>query len=195
MSSISACYNSSATLVTRDFVLRFRPKMTEQRQVLIGRWVTVLMAILGVLAAPLVGLSVTLWHYLQFISAYLSVPMSAAIFIGLVWKRSNLIGALSAVTLGFCLGLVFFLDQTLGWSLPVLSHPYLQSFLHRSFIVWVFSVVVMALVSLSTETPKPERVRGHLFTRPSEPWSGLSDFRAWAGVLFVTVCSLWWIFR
>jgi hypothetical protein len=39
----------------------------------------VLMARIGVLAAPLVGLSVTIWHYLQMISAYLSVPLGAVI--------------------------------------------------------------------------------------------------------------------
>jgi SSS family solute:Na+ symporter len=47
MSSMSACYNSSATLVVRDFVLRFRPATPERQQVVIGRWVTVLMAALG----------------------------------------------------------------------------------------------------------------------------------------------------
>ena len=98
-----------------------------------------MMAVLGMMAAPLVGLSVTLWQYQQLISAYLLIPMSAAIFVGLAWKGSNLKGAVLAVSLGFGAGIVFFLDQTLGWSLPVLSHPYLNSFLHRSFVVWVFA--------------------------------------------------------
>ena len=93
MSSMSACYNSSATLVVRDFVLRFRPATPDRTQVVIGRWVTVLMAALGVLAAPLVGLSVTMWYYIQFISAYLSVPMSAVIFTGLLWKKGNTTGS------------------------------------------------------------------------------------------------------
>ncbi len=57
MSSMSACYNSSATLVVRDFVLRYRPGISESGQLKAGRWVTLLMAVLGVAAAPLVGLS------------------------------------------------------------------------------------------------------------------------------------------
>lgn len=60
MSCMSACYNSSATLVMRGFVLRFRPDTDVPRQVVLGRGVTALMAALGVLAAPLVGLSVTI---------------------------------------------------------------------------------------------------------------------------------------
>ena len=195
MSSISACYNSTATLVTRDFVMRRRPNLTERSQVIVGRWATVVMAVLGVLAAPLVGLSVTLWHYQQLISAYLLIPMSAAIFVGLAWKGSNLKGAVSAVSLGFGSGIIFFLDQTLGWSLPVLSHPYLNSFLHRSFVVWVFSAVVMVGVSTATRPAATEKVQGYVFAWPSEPWKGTSDLRAWTGLLVVAVLSLWWIFR
>jgi len=36
MSSMSACYDASATLVVRDFVLRFKPETTESKQVVIG---------------------------------------------------------------------------------------------------------------------------------------------------------------
>src|SRR5262245_19122555 len=61
MSSMSACYNASATLVVRDFVMRRRPDLSDERQVVIGRRITALMAVLGVCAAPVVGLSVTIW--------------------------------------------------------------------------------------------------------------------------------------
>jgi SSS family solute:Na+ symporter len=195
MSSMAACYNSSATLVVRDFVLRARPHLAEQQQVRIGQWVTALMAVLGVLAAPLVGLSVTIWHYLQFISAYLSVPMSAVIFIGLLWRRGNTAGAISGVVVGFSTGLVFFLDQTLKWSLPVLSHPYLNSFLHRSLIVWIIAAVVMIAVSLSTTPPSVEKVEGHLFTKVGSSDLSPTDYRLWAVALFLCTLVLWWTFR
>ena len=153
------------------------------------------MAVLGVLAAPLEGLAVTLWRYQQLISTYLLIPMSAAIFVGLAWKCSNLKGAVVAVLLGFGSGIVFFLDETLGWSLPVLSHPYLHSFLHRSFVVCVFAAAVMVGVSLVTRPVATETVQGNVFTWPSEPWQGTSDLRSWTELLLVAVLSLWWIFR
>jgi len=195
MSSMSACYNSSATLVVRDFVLRFRPGLGEQRQVVIGRWVTVLMAGLGVLAAPLVGLSVTIWHYLQNISAYLSVPTASAIFVGFLWKRGPTKGAVAAVLVGFGAGLVCFLDQALHWSLQILSHPYLRSFLHRSLLVWIISALVMIGVSLATAPPDPEKVRNNVFHRFHQPWTRLSDYRTWGVLLFLSIVALWWSFR
>jgi SSS family solute:Na+ symporter len=195
MSSMSACYNSSATLVVRDFVARLRPALGEQKQVAIGRWVTVIMAVLGVLAAPLVGLSVTIWYYLQNISAYLSVPMAAAIFTGLLWKRGTTKGAVAAVGAGFSAGLICFLDQVLHWSLPVLSHPYMHSFLHRSLLVWILSVLVMIGVSLVTKPRPQDSLGGSVFARSRHPWSGLRDYRTWAALLFVGTIALWWSFR
>lgn len=195
MSSMSACYNSSATLVVRDFVLRFRPNTSEADQVSIGRKVTILMAALGVLAAPLVGLSVTIWHYLQLISAYLCVPLSAVIFLGLLWKRGNTAGAIAGGVAGFSFGLVLFLDQTLRWSLPGLSHPYLNSFLHRSLLVWLFAAAVMVLVSLATRPPHEDKVQGNTFAASLEHSTGLAGYRFWAVVLFGCTLVLWWAFR
>ncbi|MFN7934931.1 MAG: sodium/solute symporter [Bryobacteraceae bacterium] len=192
MSSMSACYNSSATLVVRDFVLRYRPAMPESQQVVVGRWVTVLMAVLGVMAAPLVGISVTIWHYLQLISAYLSVPMCAVIFLGLIWKRGNTPGAIAGGAAGFAFGGVLFLDQTLGWALPGLRHPYLHSFLHRSILVWVFAALVMVAVSLATAPPPAERIQGNVFALGQGSAGG---HRMWAALLFVCTIILWWMFR
>jgi solute:Na+ symporter, SSS family len=195
MSSMGACYNSSATLVVRDFVLRFRPGTTERSQVVIGRLATGLMAVLGVLAAPLVGLSVTIWYYLQFISAYLSVPMSAVIFTGLTWKRGNTKGAIGGVVVGFSTGLVFFLDQTLGWKLPLLSAPLMHSFMHRTLVVWLIAAAAMIVISLASHPADPAKAERSVWTEFTAPWRGWKDYRNFAGILFLTTILLWVSFR
>ncbi|MCC6588665.1 MAG: sodium/solute symporter [Bryobacterales bacterium] len=195
MSSMSACYNASATLVVRDFVLRYRPHLSEVEQVSIGRKVTIVMAILGVLAAPLVGLSVTIWSYLQLISAYLCTPMSAVIFLGILWKRGNTAGAIAGGAAGFGLGMVLFLDQTLKLSLPVISHPYMHSFLHRAIVVWVCAAIVMIAVSLSTEATHESQLESATASFKHEGGTGLSDYRVWAAILFACTIVLWWWFR
>ncbi len=191
MSSMSACYNSSATLVVRDFFLRWNPHLTDAAQVAIGRRVTIVMAILGVLAAPLVGLSVTIWHYLQMLSAYLGVPLGAVIFVGLLWKRGNTTGAITGGIAGFALGLFLFLDQTLNWS--IVSHPYLTSFLHRSILVWCFAAATMILVSHATAPPPEDKIEGHVFALAQTKED--TAYRIWAAVLFLCTLILWWTFR
>ncbi len=193
MSSMSACYNASATLVVRDFVMRWKPGLSDERQVAIGRRVTVLVAILGVLAAPLVGLSVTIWHYLQMISAYLGVPLGAVIFVGLLWKRGNTAGAIAGGAAGFAFGMFLFLDQTLNWSL--VSQPYLTSFLHRSILVWFFAAAVMVVVSLFTPPPPEYKVEGNVFASAATATLGETDYRIWAALLFAVTLVLWWTFR
>ena len=193
MSSMSACYNASATLVVRDFFLRWKPGLSDREQVAIGRRITVLMAVLGVLAAPLVGLSVTIWHYLQMLSAYLGVPLCAVIFVGLLWKRGNTAGAIAGGAAGFGFGLFLFLDQTLGWGLA--AHPYLTSFLHRSILVWLFAAATMILVSLLTAPPPEYKIENNVFAAASQESLGGTDYRVWAGVLFVCTLALWAIFR
>jgi solute:Na+ symporter, SSS family len=196
MSSMSACYNSSATLVVKDFVLKIRPETSDRQQVVIGRWVTVGMAVLGVMAAPLVGLSVTIWYYLQDISAYLSVPMAAVIFVGLLWKRGTTTGALAGVGIGFSAGIVCFLDQTLKLGLPVLSNPYLHSFLHRSLLVWIFTALVMVVVSELTRPPDQARIQDYVFSRIEKfSWTGLLGYQGMAVLLLFCTGLLWWLFR
>ena len=151
------------------------------------------MAILGVLAAPLVGLSVTIWQYLQLISAYLSVPLGAVIFVGLLWKRGNTAGAIAGGAAGFAFGMFLFLDQTLGWGL--LSHPYLTSFLHRSILVWFFAAAIMVVVSLGTVAPPEYKVEGNVFSSAGHQSLAGRDYRIWAVALFVCTVILWCIFR
>jgi len=194
MSSMSACYNASATLVVRDFLMRRKPNLSDKEQVVAGRKITLVMALLGVLAAPLVGLSVTIWNYLQMISAYLGVPLCAVIFIGLLWKRGNTAGAISGGAAGFTFGLFLLLDQTLGWGL--VSHPYLISFLHRSILVWCLAAITMIVVSLLTPPPPEYKIDGYVFgSAAAEAKVTAPDYRVWASVLFVCTLILWWTFR
>ncbi|QOY88009.1 sodium:solute symporter family transporter [Paludibaculum fermentans] len=193
MSSMSACYNASATLVVRDFFMRWKPGLSDEQQVAIGRKITVLMALLGVLAAPLVGRSVTIWNYLQMLSAYLGVPLGAVVFMGLLWKRGNTAGAIAGGTTGFALGLFLMMDQTLGWGL--VAHPYLTSFLHRSILVWVLAAVTMVVVSLMTAPPAQSKVEGNVFgSAPAQTTAG-TGYRLWAVGLFMCTLVLWWAFR
>jgi SSS family solute:Na+ symporter len=143
-----------------------------------------------------VGLSVTIWYYLQFISAYLSVPMSAVIVTGLLWKKGNTQGALGGLIAGFSLGLLLFLDQVLHWNLPVVSHPIMHSFMHRTLVVWVAAVVVMILISqITSKAADLIKAPANVFGEFTAPWKGLGDYRTLAAVLFACTVTLWYMFR
>jgi hypothetical protein len=76
------------------------------------------------------------------------------------------------------------------------SHPYLISFLHRSILVWCFAAITMVVVSLLTPRPPEYKIDGYVFgSAAAEPNAAASDYRLWAGALFVCTLVLWWAFR
>jgi hypothetical protein len=82
----------------------------------------------------------------------------------------------------------------LGWAL--VSHPYLTSFLHRSILVWCLAAVTMMVVSFLTDPPPEYKIEGNVFGSGGEGRNGGgTDYRIWAGVLFVCTLILWWTFR
>ena len=151
MSSLSSISNSAATLVTHDFVVRFSKMPPGQDvQIWIGRATTAVVMVAGILWAPVIGQADTLWKYLQVVSAYMGLPMAAALLTGILWKRATNAGALAAMGFGVALGGLMLLDSMMapqGGLIPFLQTPIMASFMHRSFLAFLVSIAVMVLVS------------------------------------------------
>jgi Predicted symporter len=86
MSSVSAILNSSATLVTVDFIAPRRPELTSSQLAWIGRGLTIVIAILAALWAPMIRDFKGLFAYMQQLFAYVASPLVAVFLIGL-WDR------------------------------------------------------------------------------------------------------------
>lgn len=200
MSSMSSTFNSAATLVSRDLVARVRPTIHPRRQILIGQVAIVVVLVAGVTCADFVARFGSIWDYLQEVTGYLSVPFAVTGLCGVFTRWANRPGALVGVLVGIAGGVFFFVD-THFLRLEWLSHPYLSSFLHRSFLAAVLSLAALWLVSRFTPPP-PDSVRAGTFKfrlgpGPDEPRSRtvLGDYRLWMAILFATVTALWIVFR
>jgi SSS family solute:Na+ symporter len=200
MSSLSSAFNSVATLVARDLLVRLRPGTDMRTQVLAGNLALLAVMAAGILATPLVATQKTVWDYLQTVTAYLSAPFAVAGLLGILNRRLNRRGAMAGVVVGIAAGLFFFLESTLKWG--IIESPYLGSFLHRSFISGVLSAAAMFIVSHLTAPPPEEVRRGDFALLARNGTRGpriavplIADHRAWAAVLFVIVTALWIIFR
>ena len=147
-------------------------------------------------AAPLVGLSVTIWYYLQLISHYLCAPMMAVILTGVLWKKANTQGAIGGIIAGFSVAAVVFLDQVLHLGLPILSLPIFNSFLHRDLVVLVVAAVATVIVSNITSQPEDfKKALVNVSAEFTKPWEGIDDYRTAALVLFIFTDVLWYLFR
>jgi len=201
MSSLDSTLNASATLVTRDFFVRFAKTEPSQRaQIWLGRVTIAVVIIAGVLWAPIITKAETLWKYLQIVSAYMGMPMAAAVLTGILWRRGNNAGALSAMVFGIVLGIVMMVDSMWkGGLIPILQTPIMASFMHRSLVAFLLSVVVMVVVSLLTAAPPKSRVEGVCFEWsgfvPIEKVAVFRDYRFWIVLLVISVLFCWIVFH
>jgi solute:Na+ symporter, SSS family len=200
MSSISSMFNSASTLVARDLVARFQPASSARTQIVVGQVALVLVMIGGIMTTPLIGKYKHLWDYLQEMSAYLSVPFAVVGLSGVFVRRVNRPGAVAAVLVGITVsGFLLADSHAQGGLLAMLRHPYLGSFLHRSFLCAVFTFVAMLAVSLMTPPPRADVLAGTFaFSWSRGEGESERDLRVagiWAACLFLLVSGLWWIFR
>jgi len=115
ITSLIAVLNSVSTLVVRDFVVEYRPDISEKKQVFIGRITILAITILGIGAAWLVYKNEEgLYKYLQTISAYLVLPVFPAIFFGIVSRKVTLKAATVSVFVGLFFATLFVIDQFAG---------------------------------------------------------------------------------
>ena len=169
MGAMSSVFNSASTMITLDFYKKLQPRATEHQLVTFGRAATGIMVILGILWVPFIHLlSSQLYIYLQSVQAYISPPIAACFIFGILWRRLNGTGAISSLLVGFVLGAVRFvfevLDKSHHFSPAVLRWLVDVNFLHYAILMFVICAAVLAIVSLLTPAPSPEKVAGLTFT-------------------------------
>lgn len=202
ISSLLAIMNSMSTLAVRDFVLRFRPDVSERRQVWIGRMAILAGAILGIGAAYLVYKTPDgLYKYLQTISIYLVMPITPAIAFGVMSRRVTLGGAAASVLVGVGLATLFVVDQLMGpaWgeqNLPFMHKWYTLNYTYRGLWGTLIVTAVLFAVSAVTAKTEPERLERTTvdWRAKRDAFRGVTDWRLqWWGLAVVTVLLYLWV--
>jgi SSS family solute:Na+ symporter len=167
MSSLSSVFNSSSTLAVMDFYHKFRPAASEKELVRAGQFATVVVVIIGVLWLPFIGkMSNQLYVYLQSVQAYISPPIAVVFLLGLLWRRLNGAGALSALIVGFIFGAFRFITEIgmkVGWdwvnNSALLKFYASINFLHFAVLLFLVSASVFVAVSYMTRPPTEEKMK------------------------------------
>jgi SSS family solute:Na+ symporter len=146
MSSVDSTLNSASTLITMDFVKKFRPNASNRSLVIVGKCATGIIMLLAATWAPFILNFPSLWQYLQTVLAYLSPPVVACFVFGLFWPRANRHGAFAALIVGHVVAVALALAdwQVSGFSIQFLYVPPL---------VFTVSAIVIGGVSLAGTSP------------------------------------------
>lgn len=150
LGSMASGLSAVSSLLTFDFVLKWRPDLAEKRRVFLGRAIMVAVLVLCVVCAPLIGRYQGLYSYLVKVWSLLAPPVFVCVVAGVFTRRATNTGAVATLATGTVLGAVAFvvLDQP-EWvkHLPV----YLRSSLNLCLVITVLCAAVMTLFSLRRE--------------------------------------------
>ncbi len=168
MSSLSGVFTASSTLFTMDFYSKLRPNASQHKLVWTGRVAMTIMVLIGLLWIPVIKGGKGLYDYLQGVQAYLAPPIFVVFFLGVFFKRMNAKGCLSALVVGFVLGLIRMgidtpvklindFSYTPGSFLWIMNHIFFQ---YYSLFIFIVCIIVMVVVSYLTAPPSYAKING-----------------------------------
>lgn len=165
MSSLASVYNACSTLFTMDIYKKIKPEATNHELVRVGRIATGIVVILGMIWIPLMkNISKGLYGYLQSVQSYLAPPIAAAFLLGVFSKRINAKGAYTAMVIGFIIGILKLVFELMKGSLSGVLYDFAtMNFLYFCIALFVFSVVLMIVVSMASPAPDEANIKGLTF--------------------------------
>ena len=140
MSSIDSGLNSVSTLVTMDFIAKFRPNKTTGELMKSGRIVTLIVMIIATAWAPQIVHFDKLWDYLQQALSWFCPPIVALFAVGLFWKRANTTGAYWGIIIGTIITVFAIIFNNAEWK---------PNFLYVATFHFLISALAMVIGSLT----------------------------------------------
>ena len=191
-STVNSVLNSTATILTLDIYKRnFRPDASDKQLVWMGVFFSVTVLTIAIVFGRFISFfEGSLFVYIQTLYAFFAPPFAAVFLLGILWKRINGSGALTAVILGFIFGIGM---KVYAGLIPLASawHPaWLDPYSNQAAINWAFCMVICIAVSLMTPRPSAEHVSDDVTVN----WKKLNIFDGLGEHWYSSVITWWLLF-
>ena len=219
MSSLSSLFNSCSALFTVDIYKKLHPTASEAWLVHIGRMVTGVIVVLGLMWIPIMPLIAKggLYVYLQSVQGYLAPPITAVFLLGLFCKRINAKGATWGLVIGFLAGMTKLtmqgmtgaahsaqkalekgnVEQIAAWKENILSMDWFvfigdYNFMYASGWLLVISVAVIVGVSLLTKPPSLKQIENLTYSTATDAQrkENRESWNKWDVIVTVVILGL-----
>jgi SSS family solute:Na+ symporter len=190
LSTFNSVLNSSATLFSQGIYMTiFNKEATGKQMVLSGRIISIILALLAMIAAPLINTDGSLFNYLQKINATFFGPMLAVILLGFLTKNTSA----KAAKIGLIGGPIIFYLLTTTFDaeiqkmlMTLFNTPDQIHFLHILAFVFVLTTIIMIIVS---QFYPAEKVYEQKYTNDVDitPWK-------YAKIVGITIASITLLF-
>lgn len=190
MSSLASLFNSCATLFTVDIYEKLRPGQSEGTLVRVGRMATAAVVGCGLIWIPVMKKisegNTGLYDYLQNFQGFLAPPITAVFLLGLFSRRITGEAAIWGLLTGFVLGMGKLTLQTLVKSGAAKGEGLIGAIgnfnaYYFSGVLFLFSVVLVIVVSMMTRPPSEAQVNGLTYASVS-PAQRAENRASWSAV-------------
>lgn len=181
VSSLASMLNSTATIFTMDLYKPYiNPKASEGKLVNVGRITALVALVIACLIAPQLAGIGQAFQYIQEYTGLVSPGILAVFLMGLFWKKTTSKGAI--------VGVILSIPFALFLKLMPLDMPFMDQMLYTFF----FSVVVMALTSLTTN-PQDDDPKGIKVTNKTFKTDGAFNICAYIiSIILVVLYACFW---
>ncbi|MEG3768450.1 sodium:solute symporter family transporter [Alteromonas sp. 14N.309.X.WAT.G.H12] len=197
ISTLDSGLNSFSTIFTLDF---YEPVFSKNKPLaakttrLVGRIVTLVASVLAFFwALAMENVAANLFELLQSLIAFLAPPLTTLFLVGLFWRRVTATAASYSFVISgivcIAVGVLSTQGQTFGW------FEQWPHFLMLSFILFVFSCVLMVVLSLLTKHSPDEEMlpRYRELAKKDDKQSG-GILKGWV-ILAIVMIALYGIFE
>ncbi|SFB87292.1 solute:Na+ symporter, SSS family [Algibacter lectus] len=202
MSTIAAALNSCSTLVAIDIAKRVKPSLSDKKQVLIGKYVSVVVMILAIAWSTQGKRFGSIFEAINSIAAVLAPPIATVFLFGVFSKKGTKEASLATLISGFIIGITAFAADfipTLSGKPSIITDRWGIPFMMQAW--WLFCICSVIYFSVSYITPKPSKKQ--LKYTWDNPWQflvdkkfkGTNDVRFYAGLLFISLIILYLLFQ
>jgi len=201
MSTIAAALNSSATLVAVDIVGRWKPGLSDEKTVRIGRWSAVVVMLLAMAWSTQGGHYSSIFEAINAIASHLAPPITTVFLWGIFWRRGTKQASMITLISGFTLGAVSFLiDLPVFGTEKIITHKLGIPFMMQAWWMFCLCSLIFVVVSFLTPKPDPRQVEAMTWKNPLQVIAGgrlrsLADPRFLALGLLVAMALLYFILR
>ncbi|MEM7353339.1 MAG: solute:sodium symporter family transporter [Acidobacteriota bacterium] len=151
MSTLDSLLNSAATIFTMDLYTRhIRRDASAERQIVVGRTATAVLAFGGCLWAPVVASADSVFIYIQKFWGFISPGIVAVFVLGLLWRRVPSAAAVGALVLGLPV------YGSLLWWLPEVAFLHHMAITFLVLIVWMTAVTLVRPLREAPTFPEPK---------------------------------------
>jgi SSS family solute:Na+ symporter len=178
LSTFNSVLNSTATIFSEGIYKRLISKdATEKQMVFAGKSISSLLAVVAIVAAPMVaGAPEGLYQLLQQLNGIFFIPIASVMLAGLFLPRVSALGAKTALIFG----LAFYLLTTFVFEVNI-------HFVHIWGIEFVLNLVIMIIMSLYYPNTKTTAI----IDTESEPLSPWKHTKSMSVVLVVIIVLIY----